>query len=146
VTRRVAVTGMGLVTPLGNDVASTWAALIAGESGAGPITRFDSALLPVHFALGPDGALWFAENTANKIGRITTGGVITEFLVPTAASAPFDITSGPDGSLWFTERAGNRIGRITTGAPLPPATTPVRVAPLPVPTPNSSDPHIIPFR
>ena len=49
-TRRVAVTGMGLVTPLGNDVASTWAALIAGESGAGPITRFDSALLPVHFA------------------------------------------------------------------------------------------------
>jgi len=50
VTRRVAVTGMGLVTPLGNDVASTWAALVAGESGAGPITRFDSALLPVHFA------------------------------------------------------------------------------------------------
>jgi len=50
VTRRVAVTGMGLVTPVGNDVASTWAALVAGESGAGPITKFDSAQLPVHFA------------------------------------------------------------------------------------------------
>ncbi|MGH7607237.1 MAG: beta-ketoacyl-ACP synthase II [Gemmatimonadales bacterium] len=49
-TRRVAVTGLGLVTPVGNDVASTWAALIAGRSGAGPITRFDSTLLPVHFA------------------------------------------------------------------------------------------------
>jgi len=41
---------MGLVTPVGNDVASTWAALVAGESGAGPITRFDSEKLPVHFA------------------------------------------------------------------------------------------------
>ena len=49
-TRRVAVTGMGLVTPVGNDVASTWAALVAGQSGAGPITRFDHSLLPVHFA------------------------------------------------------------------------------------------------
>src|ERR1051326_178135 len=41
---------MGLVTPVGNDVASTWAALVAGESGAGPITRFDHTQLPVHFA------------------------------------------------------------------------------------------------
>jgi len=41
---------MGLVTPVGNDVASTWAALVAGQSGAGPITRFDSTQLPVHFA------------------------------------------------------------------------------------------------
>ena len=49
-TRRVAVTGLGLVTPLGNDVASTWAALLAGKSGAGPITRFDPEKLPVKFA------------------------------------------------------------------------------------------------
>src|SRR6266550_4159336 len=44
------VMGLGLVTPVGNDVASTWAALVAGQSGAGPITRFDSTELPVHFA------------------------------------------------------------------------------------------------
>jgi 3-oxoacyl-[acyl-carrier-protein] synthase II len=50
VTRRVAVTGIGLVTPLGNDVATTWDALVAGKSGAGPITRFDPAQLPVRFA------------------------------------------------------------------------------------------------
>ena len=49
-TRRVAITGLGLVTPVGNDVASTWAALVDGQSGAGPITRFDSTQLPVHFA------------------------------------------------------------------------------------------------
>jgi 3-oxoacyl-[acyl-carrier-protein] synthase II len=50
VTRRVAVTGLGLVTPVGNDVATTWDALVAGKSGAGPITRFDPARLPVKFA------------------------------------------------------------------------------------------------
>ena len=40
---RVVVTGIGLITPLGNDVASTWEGLIAGRSGIGPITLFDTA-------------------------------------------------------------------------------------------------------
>jgi len=44
------VTGLGMVSPLGNTVEESWAALIAGESGAGPITRFDSTDFPVHFA------------------------------------------------------------------------------------------------
>jgi 3-oxoacyl-[acyl-carrier-protein] synthase II len=48
--RRVVVTGLGMVSPLGNTVEESWAALIAGESGAGPITRFDSTDFPVHFA------------------------------------------------------------------------------------------------
>lgn len=39
---RVVVTGLGLVTPIGNDVASTWSALLAGKSGAGLITAFDA--------------------------------------------------------------------------------------------------------
>ena len=41
--RRVVVTGIGLITPVGNDVASTWAALVAGKSGIGPITLFDTS-------------------------------------------------------------------------------------------------------
>jgi 3-oxoacyl-[acyl-carrier-protein] synthase II len=40
--RRVVVTGMGLLTPVGNDVASAWDALLAGRSGGGPITHFDA--------------------------------------------------------------------------------------------------------
>ena len=40
--RRVAITGVGMVTPVGNDVATTWSALLAGRSGAAPITLFDA--------------------------------------------------------------------------------------------------------
>jgi len=48
--RRVVVTGLGALTPLGNDVASTWQALVDGRSGAGGITQFDSSDYAVHFA------------------------------------------------------------------------------------------------
>ncbi len=50
---------------------------------------------------GPDGNLWFAEYEINKIGRITPGGTITEFLLPTAPAYPLNIATGPDGNLWF---------------------------------------------
>jgi 3-oxoacyl-[acyl-carrier-protein] synthase II len=48
--RRIVVTGLGAVTPLGNDVETSWANLIAGESAAGEITQFDHTDYPVHFA------------------------------------------------------------------------------------------------
>jgi 3-oxoacyl-[acyl-carrier-protein] synthase II len=48
--RRVAITGLGLVTPVGNDVASTWAALLAGRSGAARIASFDASGFPVRIA------------------------------------------------------------------------------------------------
>ncbi|MEY2541955.1 MAG: 3-oxoacyl-[acyl-carrier-protein] synthase, partial [Verrucomicrobiota bacterium] len=40
--RRIAITGIGMVTPVGNDTATTWANLRAGRSGAGQIQRFDA--------------------------------------------------------------------------------------------------------
>jgi 3-oxoacyl-[acyl-carrier-protein] synthase II len=48
--RRVVVTGVGAVTPIGNDVPSTWRALLAGTSGVATITRFDAGNLPVRIA------------------------------------------------------------------------------------------------
>ena len=48
--RRVVITGLGALTPLGNDVESSWKNLIAGKSGAAPITQFDSSDFYVHFA------------------------------------------------------------------------------------------------
>ncbi len=48
--RRVVVTGLGLVTPIGNDVVTTWSALMDGKSGAGPIQKFDTEKFSVKFA------------------------------------------------------------------------------------------------
>ncbi len=86
---------------------------------------------PHGIAVGPDGALWFTEYSGNKIGRITTGGVVTEYTVPTASSQPYGIAAGPDGALWFTEYSGNKIGRITTAG---------GITEYPVPTTYNSQP------
>ena len=48
--RRVVVTGLGLVTPVGNSVETTWSALVAGQSGADNIKKFDTEKFPVRFA------------------------------------------------------------------------------------------------
>jgi len=50
VKRRVLITGVGLITPLGNGSSETWQALLEGRSGAGPITRFDASQFPTRFA------------------------------------------------------------------------------------------------
>ncbi len=47
--RRVVVTGLGIVSPVGNDVASAWASVLAGRSGIGPVARFDAQRFPTRF-------------------------------------------------------------------------------------------------
>ena len=47
--RRVVVTGLGIVSPVGNDVAGAWASILAGRSGIAPVTRFDTVNFPTHF-------------------------------------------------------------------------------------------------
>src|SRR6516162_5458891 len=86
-------------------------------------------------AAGSDGALWFVEYVGNKIGRITTAGVITEYAIPTSGSAPVGIAAGPDGALWFTELNSAKIGRITTAGV---------ITEYAIPTSNSATRDIIP--
>jgi 3-oxoacyl-[acyl-carrier-protein] synthase II len=72
--RRVVVTGLGAVTPLGNDVESSWANLVAGKSGAGPITQFDASDFPVQFACEAkdfDPAAWIDYKAARRMDRFT---------------------------------------------------------------------------
>lgn len=54
-TRRVAVTGVGCVSPLGVGTEATWKALVSGESGAGPVTRFDASEYSTRIACEVDG-------------------------------------------------------------------------------------------
>ena len=80
------------------------------------ITAHTASGGPAGITTGPDGALWFTENAGNKIGRMTTNGMFTEYEVPTPSSGVDSISMGPDGALWFTEFGpdANKIGRITS--------------------------------
>ena len=48
--KRIVITGLSAITPLGNDIETSWEALLAGKSGIGPITLFDSTDYPTHIA------------------------------------------------------------------------------------------------
>jgi streptogramin lyase len=83
----------------------------------GKIKRFHLSEVnarPAGIVTGPDGNLWFTESLADKIGRITTAGVITEFPLAVSGSDPIGIISGPVGKLWFTELDNNKIAAIST--------------------------------
>src|SRR5467141_3277826 len=70
--RRVVITGLGALTPLGNDAESSWSNLLAGESGAAEITQFDHSDYPVHFACELkdfDPTQWIDRKAARRMDR-----------------------------------------------------------------------------
>jgi 3-oxoacyl-[acyl-carrier-protein] synthase II len=72
--RRVVITGLGCVSPVGNNVNETWQALLAGKSGAAPITHFDASRHKTKIAAevkGFDGAAIFGSREARKMDRFT---------------------------------------------------------------------------
>ncbi|NLK59927.1 MAG: beta-ketoacyl-[acyl-carrier-protein] synthase II, partial [Treponema sp.] len=85
--RRVVVTGLGAVTPIGNTVDDTWASIRAGKCGVGPITQFDASNHKVKIAAEVkdfDPSLWIDRKEARKMARFT------QFVAVAAAQAIAD--------------------------------------------------------
>lgn len=72
--KRVVITGLGCISPVGNNVSDTWNAIIAGKSGAGPITHFDASNHKTRFACevkGFDGAAMLGGKEVRRMDRFT---------------------------------------------------------------------------
>jgi len=101
--RRAVVTGLGAITPIGNDAASFWTSLLAGTSGVGPITAYDPSDEEVRIAAevkGFDPATWIDFKQARRMSRFS------QFAVAAAAQAI------ADSGLEITDANRNEIGVI----------------------------------
>src|SRR5260221_5717844 len=95
--KRVVITGLGAMTSLGNDIESTWAALIAGESGAGPITQFDPAGFHSTFACEVkdfDPTVWVDYKATRRQDRFMHLAIAAARMAE--ADSGIDIASEPD--------------------------------------------------
>jgi 3-oxoacyl-[acyl-carrier-protein] synthase II len=99
--RRVVVTGLGIVSPVGNDVASAWSAILAGRSGIGPVTRIDTTTFSTHFGgeireldIGP----YLSVKDARRMDAFMQYGVIA------------GMQAMRDSGLEVTEANSDRIG------------------------------------
>ena len=110
-TRRVAITGLGIVSPLGNDVATAWEGLVAGRSGAGPITKFDPAQLPVRFACEVKG---FDPGLYMEKKEIRRYDLFAQFSIGASVQAMSDACLQKTGTL-DPKRVGVIIGTGTGG-------------------------------
>lgn len=111
--RRVVVTGLGLVSPVGNDVATGWANIVAGVSGVTKITRFDTSDLTCQIAAEVknfDFAPYLSAKDARRMDLFIQYGVAASFQA--AADA------GLDGSTIDPTRIGVNIGSGIGGLPL----------------------------
>ena len=110
--RRVAITGLGLVTPLGTNVSSTWEGLLAGRSGAGPITRFDPVQSPVKFACevkGFDPAQYLDKKEIRRYD------LFAQYAIGAAEQAVTDACLASNWSAADLKRVGVLIGTGTGG-------------------------------
>ena len=99
--RRVVVTGLGIVSPLGSTIASAWQAILAGRSGIVPITRFDASAFPTRIAGAVQGfnlADYLSAKDARRMDEFIHYGV--------AAGVQSFVDAGLDGSAFNVERVG----------------------------------------
>ncbi len=111
--KRVVVTGLGCISPLGNDVPSTWQAILSGTSGVGPITHFDASEFKTQFAaevkvFDPDEHL--GRRDARRMDRFTQFALVaTKEALDAAGLEPADLELTRVGVI-----IGTGIGGITT--------------------------------
>ncbi len=101
--RRVVITGMGMISPLGNDMASSWDAIVNGRSGLGPITSFDASLFTTRIAgeiRDFDPTVYMSPKDVKKMDAFIHYGI--------AAS----LMAMEDSGLEVTEENAERIGAI----------------------------------
>lgn len=111
--RRVVVTGLGAITPVGNDVATTWQALLGGVSGGAPITKFDASDFKVKFACevkGFDVGLYMDRKEAKR------ADLFTQYAMGASVQAMRDAGLEPGGYVPedFGVIIGSGIGGLAT--------------------------------
>ncbi len=97
--RRVVITGLGLVTPIGNDVESTWASLLVGKSGAGPITQFDTTDFATRFGCevkGFDATKFFDKREVKHLDRFLQFGVAAAMMAVEDAGLGTKVPAGAE--------------------------------------------------
>ena len=95
--RRVVITGVGMVSPLGNDPETSWQNLVAGESGAGPITHFDATDYSVRFACELkdfEPTTWMERKRARRMDKFSQMALSAARMAE--ADSGIDIASEPD--------------------------------------------------
>ena len=95
--RRVVITGLGAVTPLGNDVLSSWEKLVTAAGGVGPITAFDASAYPVRFACELkefDPGRWLERKQVRRLDRFAQ--MIVAAARQAEADAGLEIATEPD--------------------------------------------------
>ncbi|MEM7244356.1 MAG: beta-ketoacyl-ACP synthase II [Acidobacteriota bacterium] len=113
--RRVAVTGVGLITPVGIGKDATWSALLAGQSGVGPISHFDASDYAVRFAAEVEGFTatdWMSRQQARRFDRFIQLALATAKM--TFADAGIEKPLEGEEAL----RAGTMIGSGIGGLPM----------------------------
>jgi 3-oxoacyl-[acyl-carrier-protein] synthase II len=101
--RRVVVTGMGIVSPLGNDLASSWDGIVNGRSGIGPVTHFDASTMTTRIAgqvKDFDSSPWISAKDAKKMDEFIHYGVAASFMAI------------QDAGLEITDANADRIGAL----------------------------------
>ena len=124
--RRVVVTGLGALSPLGLDTQSLWAGLMAGNSGVGPITRFDPEGYPVSFAAevkGFDPDRWIDPKEAKKHDRFIQFALVASEMALKDASLEITEEIADDTAVYIGSGIGGlesvceAVGRLNERGP-----------------------------